>query len=414
MERTSFYLVLSSDSSLSEFPQNSLSKFSNILPSELLIDNTWSVSLQSIIIAAKVNVEEICVHLKQINKKITINDHDTVLRTFIREKREKKTYFEAIRREYYKLTDSILNNFDILLTDSDNKQLQLSSDQPTFIKLKFKKMSRNQNFVLNCSSSASLDHFPLNSASSFSNSLEYPIQFDNNGWYMALTKISLPSNIAPLIQSGELWFSIYFELSENTLSDEHYNTQQIHFSSTQSNAMLRRRVRELIFEITSGYYGCHFSDDDGIMSISCIKKFRMRISSKLHFLLSGKLEKSDAVYLDPEHIQNPGFPEKYVLEVGTDIDVQRLKASAIFLYCNIIEYVYVGDKQTQLLKLLPAPTTLIETKRHEIESQHLDFIRIAARFIPNITFELKYSDGSPVSFLEKNSDVKINVLFIKK
>lgn len=188
----SFTIICASNAYVSEFPSNSLVKFTNLYPNLNLQGYNWCVALQAIFFDAtfvgdrptiiKVRVEEI---------RSLRNNHILAL-VPINSTQDGALHFDVTQKEHFLLKSA--QNFSELtieLLNENNQKIVLAPGQPTFARLLFTKMAAQQ-FVLRVSSRDSLNYFPKNVSNEFEVNLDRTVEISRDKWRVAISSIHFP------------------------------------------------------------------------------------------------------------------------------------------------------------------------------------------------------------------------------
>lgn len=401
----SFYLILSSDASLSEYPENTLSHFINKLSEPLRLDNTWMVALQAISISncSKIekNVSKVYIYLNEIFKQNSIHQSNTLLKVFNTTSTTNSCcYHEVINREYFPLKNSQINELKIEIKDINGKILNLPWGQPTFIKLKFKKMDTTNNFVLQLSSGLSTNYYS-NNHSKFTNKLNSPIKLTGQ-WKVALSSIIIPGVLNEII-TPDFEVLVY---KANELKS--FKKIKMDVTDFKSNVTLQRAIIAR-FKILSGL---SVKFNNGILSMFCTSGTGYNFDFPYMFayvlgITKTVQEKYTKLIIDPPKMLTATVSE-------FPIDISRLKQNVILLYSDIIKPFHTCSIKTKLLKLIPTQMENEEGKPFiSYESQHLDFLDLEKNEISNISIELRKSTGEFSTFKTTSGNVHVSLLFKK-
>ena len=404
----SFYTLLASNASTSAI--NTLSHFRNDLPERLRFQQAgWAVSLQTLAFDAKFLSETkkpnlIKVTLEQLKPSFAGSAFHQILAIVPfahKHKAQNRFYHEVQRKEYFELLNVENPCFTILLTDENDKQLNLLSGQPTFVKLKFTKMSATFTpFMVRCESNASTHIYPANTNSDFRIDLPHPLPLGPGQWEVAVTSIHFPTefNFGSLVAMTDMWIEFVtddedledMEQSERLFMEEDFfnygkNLLKGLFQLISKSTFLQHLVQARI----SGKKRVKFE---------CSEPLTIRASPELAYVLG--IETEIKMTPDEEYIST------YV------IDVYRLIPHSLLVYCDIIKPIIVGSTYAKVIKLLPIRTQQEDRNMRFYESQHLDFVPIALNAISSFHFELRLANGCLIKF--KKSDITVVNILIRR
>ena len=413
----SFHVILSSDSSLTTFPGNTLSSFTTQLLEELKFpsEENWQVALQAISLSKCVaqgsRLTKIYIHTDCIRKAISSDPNPNLLRVIdISKYSQNHLYYEAESREYFPLNDSHIRNINIYLRDENNNPVQLLAGQPTYLKLKFKQIMDRESFVLQLSSNQTKNIFSRNTLSNFISELDYPIQMTGK-WQVGLSSVMLPAKIAPVVPINMLSIQIYEPMNISTMKEIRFEPENF-----MTNDILKMRLKQKLK--AAGNIKVSFDDKDRLLLLATSDHgYKLTISEMLAHILGHRQSRGG---YEADGITSINIPGKKagksdrIIQFTHRIDVSRLHQNLILLNCDIITPIHTSGTKTRLLKLIPLDTTKGYGEPFiNYESKYIDYVNVEKNHISRINMELRRTDGELVDFLTDKDQVNISLIFRK-
>ena len=81
------------------------------------------------------------------------------------------------------------------------------------------------------------------------------------------------------------------------------------------------------------------------------------------------------------------------------------------IYCNFISYSFFGDKQIPILKQIPVSSPDKQYLTHQYSIK--DLKPIVLKEIRNLKFSLRLINGELINIIDKDSELLLNIEFIK-
>jgi hypothetical protein len=303
-------------------------------------------------------------------------------------------YHEVSQKEYFNFGSTNSQTLSVCLVDEANDELQLYSKQPTFIKLKFKRMEASS-FILRLSSKDSTNLYETNNATSFR--IQLPQTIIRQGvWEVAVSSINYPSkiNAGSYMRYQDLWIDF---IINNAKSDRvHLNEEMIINYASLETAITKHADKIL---------------GDGIFTFEIEEDFAVNYTSTIPLKL--KLSPTLASILGHQQIINL-LPNENLASGIADID--RCLPNAIALYCDFTNPIVAGGKYCQILKFFPLIGEEEErsiTHNNTYESHHMDFVRVSSNNLQSLQFELRDGNGQIIEFTNTNAVTNVNLLFQK-
>jgi hypothetical protein len=313
-------------------------------------------------------------------------------------------YYEAQQKEYFPLNSHLIQTLSIKLTDSIDDELNLFSHHPTFVKLKFKKMSTSS-FILRLSSADSTDIYPENTASSFRIQLPKIISLNGHNWQVALSTILYPSEISlsDYLSHQDVWIEYYRLHRNDWLLAHQYNFKNEKIRSFQhlemilnANTYVARRQKQFRIKIHRNSKKTTY-DSDMTLKIRMSKTLASMLGSSTDNFITDYRERNKLI----------GFA-----------DIKRCMPNTISLHTDFTSPIVAGGKYCRLLKFIPILQDLQATDGSvypsvSYESHHMDFVNLSTSDLQSLQFELKDGVGKPLVFTNNNIVTFVNLLFSK-
>lgn len=402
------YCVLASNACLNYYPNNTLTKFTNVLPFAVRPsgNNSLYVRLRAIAISPELLppgdplAHTIQVHIDELQA-FPVNDSfekcliqtifppGTVLQHYaVRE--FDNTVFQPVAR-------STLDRLSVFVTNSVGEQLQLAQGHPTLLQLEIAEMDTPGHFAVTAMSHmpAELAVYPENTLNNFKIRLSQDIQLAN--YEVALVGIAYPHDMImrlPVMtftfkDEDESWDVIQpFNLEDFTTSRalESNIVQKIN-----QEAMLRDMVTASVER------GDPRKEDFGQLAISGVTE-----GKNIHVKMSQEFMRV-IPYGDREFVIRG--KEKIILGAINLRGAMPIQVG--MLYCSCVEETLVGEDQYQLMHIVP-----IERDKYIYEPEHLIFHRVTSQPFNHLHFRLARPDGKSHEYESPSgASIIISLLF---
>ena len=424
-----FLVIASSDESIHVFKDNSSRQFSNTFQTDEYDQSPlWQVSLRSIFIKKPTGDKILNVHLEQLWKPESYGERDTLLCTLpIKKGSEKYLSYEGLRGEYHPifLTKPLKLTFECRNEKGDLSNIT-GENSPTLITLNFKKMSSPSKILHLCSAS-NKSQFKSNTLASFTNNLASPLDLASGNWQLALSSIVYPNNIEPSFpQFSSQWKRPYqYQMRIETYYES--GLGRLKETITFTEDILRSKKKFLHFFLTEvGKYlqGVGLANNGGAIHFEHGSDFRIFFTVGLIRVMGIGFGNNE-----PEigwfNVTSKPLPNRlswHAYMMRWEHTWQEQKPSSMILYCDAITPISWGDKQFQILKIIPLDEEKQSKKSSKVPvtyskyvPKHLDFIPIQKKFLTNISLSLQTHWGQEVNFKnEGNHNVDVNLLLVRK
>ena len=250
-------------------------------------------------------------------------------------------------------------------------------------------------FYMTLPSNSSMEYHPENTVSQFTTVLAQPVDLTGD-WEVALTEISIPSDWCNLASEHHYFMLNAFRLE---LPDEWYPTigailQKMvglineHHPEQEDVALFF--LRKNVYDERSSYYANKasivFDQATNIVRFWLPEDLNINMSPELANILG--FDRGDLPLHQRLHVGDRPAKLKYV-------------AKTAFVYCDLIEPVFVGDTKTQLLR-----TTNIGVAQHGIANNIYTspiYVPLQKKHFSSVEVHIMTDTGEPVPFVSGRS-----------
>lgn len=369
----------------------------------LAADHVLQIDIKS---AAVINIPNV-VKIKSniVRDQVYNSEHAKDLACFTPKLTPDKRYcfYEAERKNYLQLNNTILDVVDFELTDGLNRRLCIHEGTPTIVKLNLRKMDANKkSFHIRLSSDKSIE-FPNNTLSQFSVRLPKTYYF-NRFWKVALASILLPGKHCTFPFTDEVSFT-YKEGTENKVF--------------KLNIPHKELTKDEILELLTKFF--NVQPKFGQVRIQMVEN-ELEPLVEFTFFREG-------IFKAPEHfckvlgyggsdfkngykkfnIKFASGRSNFKLKFSYGINIHYYRPNYIMSYTNIVEPTPINAELTNVLKVFQVTFN----KDHALyEFKHLEHHRLLNDEINVIHIDLRNHAGELVQFEKtENSQVIVNLLF---
>ncbi len=280
-------------------------------------------------------------------------------------------YYIATTKEYFRLNTIRLEELTVELTDENNFPLLLVKGQPTIIQLIVKKMN-NKSFIVRINSEESKNTFSDNVRENFRTQIWHLTDLTYEKWQVALTSIHFPNSIdiSCTLAKEEFWIE-FISIGEIPVNKKITFEDDNIYDILSLKECINRKVK-----IAIGDSKFVFSIFDGKARIQFYNPMVVRLSPLFSYVIGRDI--TNLNQLNIKAARELTFPKK--------IDLQRCKPNVIFLHCDFISPLIVGDKYMRVLKMIPF-------SHGKYECKHLDFINVMSNNLSSIQIQLMDASG---------------------
>jgi hypothetical protein len=321
-------------------------------------------------------------------------------------------YYEVGRKEYFPLENNCLNRLTVRLLDERGDELNLTSGQPTFVKLKFKKMDVNSSFVLRINSGNSKNIFPGNHSGHFRTQLPHTVNLSGGLWEVALLSVHFPAKVAlkTYLKRADFWLSVLIPPAD-ILSVGNSITLTFANDNITSGDSLKNAINTKIEQWVGPNVLTVVLSPDGLIKFRATVKMDITLSPLLALIIADLQPKHGQMNYQIKLIEVPGE-----FSASLPVDFSRCLPHNLLLYTDFIKPIIVGERYSRVLKLIP----MLESDRKNVESyksyesQNLDFCLISNNNIQTMECELRDASGEIIFFEEEDLPSYVHLLFRRK
>jgi hypothetical protein len=378
-----------SNSSLSEFPENSLTDFKNELPFQLESGKVrWSVSLDRIgisIDAQQTKPRFMRIRTSIIKPQVYNNTHSVDIAIITPRSdivNEKYLFWRLENKQYYPLANTNLTTIDISVCDQDGNAINLKPGTATIVQLSFRKMSiKDRSFNMYARSEPTTE-YPNNISSSFDVRLPKVFSFDKY-WKVGLTIIHF--------KKAFLTFPAHPPLTIEVISNERKELIIIPNAKYSTESLVDKLSGELqkhniLLRRGSGGY---------IIFTAVEMETKINLSNPIASVLGC----SNTFTLTAQKTSIRGTKK---------INVEYFKPAYFMIYCDIIDPIPVGNGYKQLLAVVNWAGESNNDSYYEYEIKNVLYHKLLHFYIENIHFEIRSHAGDLIAF-ETESDVLLHL-----
>lgn len=409
----SLYIIATSNSSVSIYKDNTLSRFVNVLAAERAIGYKFQkIAVQSVYIdnkfqsgttpkLIKVQLDEIqpCLSGRGFHKDIAlISGSELSTAPF---------HYTVKHKEYFDLNEPTLKQLSVTLADQDNKQLQLKDGHATVIIFKLKTLPMASK-ILRLSSTHSSELFPSNTLSSFRVMLQEPLSYSTPS-EVALSSLFLPSvdiNTKQIIDdAGGIRIKMRIEKDVSTPTGVKKRWDETAFDFTDLSEYSLSNIMETWMSKLDASSPLKIVKEDNLYQLLADVDMTIQMSRMCAYLF-GLTDKSKG----PEIF----FP----IEQGKKstrlraFKPEKCHPAVIMVHCNFVAPSMLGSDMSRVLKVLPFANNL---KTEKLESLHYEFFPLNLTDNNLLHFELRDAAGNFIPFVENTeAEVLVNLIFRQK
>ena len=383
------FCTLASNASLNYFPDNTLTNFTNILPSQLQSPSGGTLYIRLRLLAispvlqeANPEAEVIEVHIGELRAAATNAGSSQCLTRLAFPSGTLLGNTYVLREfgdvDFIPIRNSTLHKLSVLITDRTGEQLQLARGLPTFLHVEISDMGDPGHFNFTC-----ISHLPIELTRNPDNKLsEFKVNLPQTltlpGYEVALASIVFPHDMR--LTTIDVHTTIYSSLFD----ESRHRTFTVNVGACETLDDLGDAIR------------------DGLMSYERFPLLVEYISEgEYRYLVFRGIREAQVVTLEfsPEFMRvvdvgNLGYVKIHGKEMWQSGDL-KLEPSmypnqAAMVYCSCVEESMLGESQFKLLHIVP-----IEESRHVYEPEHLIYHPVTDRPFNTLEFQMTRVDGTP-------------------
>ncbi len=414
---SSEFVTLASNGCLDHFPNNSLTRFTNVLPYAITDKNNIrlfarlrSIAISTILEDPNQEIEYVKIKLGELQPSINNDKYDKCLaRIDFPPKSISGSYgIEEFKYSSFQPLKTLpLHQLTVLITDSKNNQLRLAHGVTTFVTIEISNMDFSRQFPVTCLSNDpdAQNYFISNVYTDFRCKL--PQTLDLDGWEVALSSVIYPKRLR---SRCEIAFRLSWTTAPRDEDDEY---------TVAVDVMDLTSMDEVMTEINYNIAQHPVWRNKVVFERDGIGRYQFTLD---HVELNGRFmtiqvgSRLAKLFGVTEHPDYQGFTGSNTFVNPPDLN--RIKPSTIgMVYCDIVETSAVGGSLCPLLHLMPLEN-YVQSPDPRTTSiyapQHLIFYPVINRQFSTIRFQIREPDGTPHDFGERVPDdpgLAITLLF---
>ncbi len=241
-------------------------------------------------------------------------------------------------------------------------------------------------FVLTLPSNSSMDHFPNNTAARYTTKLVETLELEG-AWEVGLLEIASPSSIEN-VSEDQCYYTIYFKPGNN-------------YTTVKVPAGLYKRENVLVDALHDAQREqlkkLGIMTDDAPLKVTFRPPFASRMGMRV--VLSDDVS---SLEFSPDLAGILGFDADVKYSGHWSILGQRAvdmygSLGLLYVYCDLAEYVLVGDTKAPLLRIVDRPSD-IKGIEHRIMNP-VQYVPLQKKCFDTVTVSIMLDSGTPVPFL---------------
>ena len=402
-------------SNASDFKDNDLTCFKNLLPQNLdLKNNHWEIGIVKF--GFQFNTEKLeDLSIVSIITDVVIDSpngdeystliYDTSLLSSAKEK-----YFNHYVKniKYYPIRNTFIDTILTKFVDINGKKLIIEKGQPSFVHYHLRSKHTKDNYEMNYIRLDS-ENTPMEQSNTNSNfwvHLKDPMKLDENS-EVALVNINFPNSLKNINSSlSKKPIEILLKNDSKFVSYK-FNIPSTFYSSASTliqtfNSNLPKEIEKLI----------KFSVKNDKFQIESLYDNKMICKFPVEFIhILGYDTKSPTILKIKNNYFYILFQEKEKKIATNIINVMYYYPTVMLCYANFVKHSIVGDTYFPILKIIPTETTS-KDNYISMHFDHFEYIKINVEYLKDLHFELRDLNGNLIEFMDKRK-VILN-LVVKK
>lgn len=407
-----------SNASLQKYPLNTLTKFTHYLPSPIHIpsNKSFCIALRSIsihtILKEDYDVGYVKIHLNELNPRTSaaLGDDQCLARIpFIKHSNSQHSstfWYDILHPIPIQLANcSALHELNFLITDQDNKQLQLTSGPTTVLTMELSEMEYSDQFSMTCNPYDYTRYRDTNSNIDFHTFLPRAMELSED-WDVALHSIVVPQDVyldqvfyarfehlgfvevIGHVRKKEWKISEYDVTNIKEQMTKFFAEWGLHFTFHSDRIEIRAEERD---------------GDDKLIGTFILNE---RLCRALGFVGHDGKGWSRVFFGVPGEIQTISKPKK----LGVAID-------HLALYTDIVKNSFIGNTEAPILDILSTEALGLHQQKSAtlFYVPQLTFRPISRSEFSSVHFMLHTLDGSQIALNDKQKKgISITLLFRKR
>ena len=403
-------VVSMSNASLAQYPSNSLSKFTHVLPTPIVFDpkETYTICAKSFCISSVCEKGTsspgyLKVYLHELGgyAPLTTGEDQCLLYVPYNEKNQLLWYTPDVETLCPIRSHASWRELNFLIKDEHNNQVKFGVGPPTIITLSIQKAEIMPQFQLSVSPAFSRDIFPSNNGSEFRAVLPSRIMLDNS-WEVAVHSIFTPGEV---MLSADFYFAI--EQSGNMI----FSQKEKDIGQTPKDLLsaFNKHLEKLKLRLKLFDSGYRLEPTQTEASFKDNQSLFIYLNAAACRRLNIRREKGEPhTKFDASHL---------IMKESSSAKLQDDRPDHFLLYCDIVRDSIVGNAKSPYLDIFPTNSLGLLHNDHDsfYPVKHLKFVPLKKCQFSYIHFALRDMQGKKLSFLPNtSSDMKFNLLFRSK
>lgn len=389
-------MTIVSNASLDTHPENTLTKFSNVLPRQVEVESgrVLCVKLLNLTICQVLRNEErvqvIYLHLNELKEQRTSDGFSNVIgRIRFKKGNGGYTFHTFEHQPILELQTRQVRELNVYFTTDGQSVLELKDGPPTFVTIELSDNMEKAGFNITCRSSDAITFFEDNSVSRFKTML--PTETNIAGWEVALQNIIFPSRL----QARRL---LWIELDGQRIFTD--------VLSVKTFSELTRAVNENIRENNFGEI-VHFAVNKQGLGLKLKDETAEPVFASIDPQWA-RMSKEEEVRERSGLLAGQNFLK---LDGPMDFSVFR-PSTVLLLHSNIVRESIVGNLFVQLLHICPVSNHMKKKTSTYYEPEKLLFHHTIDMPVKVLEFDFREPDGTAIDlYSDDDEPVEITLLF---
>jgi len=421
-------IIVLSNTSIDQFPNNSLTKFTLLLPDSFHIPTTekLAVSLSSLTISTDLQEEQptpayIKVHLSELRGQQAGSGVERCLAAVPFDNKHSVLHHECNNPHFLPLGQNSIRSLTFHITDENNKTLQLETAHATALVINLKKMNSSQ-FSIVADSHSSLNTYPNNRVDEFEVLLPEELQLEANKWEVAVTDFIMPADIGQQQHFDEPYIEI--DNNTHTFELEDYEKEESLTREIKQILQSSKYGHELEFDTFNTLVDAgklperyrHPPETDSYVLLRCDTDAKelvhITISQVLSYVLGDYSSKKSALLR-----RKISLGPLNMIVFRKMPDLSRAYIDSFLLYADFVKPSIVGNLKTPVLQIIPAPPLSFKSMMYIYQPKNFIFQDVSKTSFRSIKFMGRTLHGKALvrnHNYAKNEKVTVSLLFRKK
>jgi len=243
-------------------------------------------------------------------------------------------------------------------------------------------------FTLTPPSNSSMDYYPDNTVARYVTKLPEKIELEGD-WEVGMTEISVPVAVSNVVR-GKCYYEIFVndELMHQILLPSHHHKQMEELVETlhrEQVAQVPLRENEPLLAFFS------YNNGTGKVTVTMPRVSNVFIAIRFSHHLADIL----GMEARKKYVGNFTSGRKASLVGGSQVD-------RMYVYCDLLEHVTVGDRKVPLLRIVDKPKKKHDVNVHKVFNP-VHYIPLQKKNFDTVEINIMTDTGGPVPFRYGNS-----------